>query len=398
MTRSRRAGKAGWWLVGGLLLVVLLVPLAVWFVAFRTKPTATAWLQVTMREDGLVSPAESAVGIEREFEIYKGTQRELLKNPYVLVAALRKPEVNQLPIVQRARPDEIAWLQDHLEASYPGDAEVMRVDLVGGDAKEAVILLNAVVGAYLDVVMQKEQSERRSKYDQVCQVYRAKEEEMRKKHAALFAVAGQLGIPDAETLALRQKLDLEALSAQRQELLEARSYLWQLKSELAGQEAMLKSVESIGFDDPEVQEAIDNDPTVRQLVDRPAVFKQSATSDQTEKQIREAQADLDARRGALLAIVRNKKQSPIEAQIQRLKATLDVAARRQEELEKEVEEKQKEVRKLGTSSVDVEMMRAEIKNSEAMMARLAMEKEDRQAELRMPPRLILLQPPEVPDP
>ena len=88
--------------------------------------TATALLQVSMRQE--------------EFKIYASTRREVLRSPFVLTTALRKPEVSSLAIIQREKPNEIAWVQDHLEVSFPGDAEVIQVDLTGGDPEEAVIL------------------------------------------------------------------------------------------------------------------------------------------------------------------------------------------------------------------------------------------------------------------
>jgi hypothetical protein len=396
MARLHRAGRVRWWLVAVLALLALSVPPAVWFLCFRATPTATALLQVSMRQDTYLSnpPLSDSSGIQKEFDIYKSTQRGWLTSPFVLTTALRKPEIGNLAIIQREKPNEIAWVQDHLEVSFPGDAEVMQVDLTGGDPEEAVILLRAVVDAYLNEIVNSERAERNRKYAEVCQVYREKEEEMRRKSAALFMLAAALGTPDAETLSLQQKFDLEEMSAHRQVLLEARSYLWRLKSELAGQQAMLKGVESIGVDDPEVREAIDNDPLVRQLTDGLAVSKQSYKPDQKG----ELEARLDSRRAALLAIVRSRQQTPVVAQIRRLEATIDVAAQRQKELEQGVNETQKEVDKPGRSSVEVEMARAEVKNLEAALARLATEKENLGFELRGRPRVRLRQPAEVPEP
>ena len=143
MARLHRAGRVRWWLVAVLALLALSVPPAVWFLCFRATPTATALLQVSMRQDTYMSnpPPSDSSGIQKEFEIYKSTQRGWITSPFVLTTALRKPEVSSLAIIQREKPNEIAWIQDHLEVSFPGDAEVMQVDLTGGDSEEAVILL-----------------------------------------------------------------------------------------------------------------------------------------------------------------------------------------------------------------------------------------------------------------
>jgi hypothetical protein len=102
-----------------------------------------------MREDALLSPLTNAGGVQQELEIYRNTQREWLKSAFVLVTALRKPEIGKLAVVQREKPNEIVWLQDHLEVSFPGNAEIMQVSLAADDPEEAATLLRAVVDAYL---------------------------------------------------------------------------------------------------------------------------------------------------------------------------------------------------------------------------------------------------------
>jgi hypothetical protein len=50
---------------------------------------------------------------EREFDILRHTQFDLIKSDFVLTAALRGPGVASLPILA-SKEDPVAWLRNHL--------------------------------------------------------------------------------------------------------------------------------------------------------------------------------------------------------------------------------------------------------------------------------------------
>jgi len=108
------------------------------------KPDVCAFLHVSPCESTLLA-SDARPPSEREFEIYKNTQRQLVKSPVVLTAALADSAVNRLPSLQREGP--VAWLAEELEVSFPGDAEIMLIGMSGHDPKESVAIVNAVVSA-----------------------------------------------------------------------------------------------------------------------------------------------------------------------------------------------------------------------------------------------------------
>ena len=76
--------------------------------------------------------SEDVNSMDRDrFEIYKNTQQELLLKRQVLLSALRKPEVKDIPIVQYQTQygDPIDWLMKRLSVTFPEKAEVMMVSL-----------------------------------------------------------------------------------------------------------------------------------------------------------------------------------------------------------------------------------------------------------------------------
>ena len=67
------------------------------------------------------------------------------------------------------------------------------------------------------------------------------------------------------------------------------------------------------------------------------------------------------------------------------------------EIRKVVEQFQKEAERFGGSTVDIEMMRADIKNLNAVLTEIAVERERLKIEVRATPRVTLLQRPDVPE-
>ena len=74
------------------------------------------------------------------------------------------------------------------------------------------------------------------------------------------------------------------------------------------------------------------------------------------------QEQYDARRAELADMVRQKNRSMVQMDVQRLEAGLAVMTEQEQAQQKAVEEQQKEAEKFGSSTVDIEMMRADIKN------------------------------------
>ena len=208
MARLYRAGRVCWWLVAVLALLALSVPPAVWFLCFRATPTATALLQVSMRQDTYLSnpPPSDSSGIQKEFEMLQEYAARMDHEPLRFgdcVAEAGDQQFGDRPAQEAQRdrldPRSSGCLVSRRRGSHAGRPHRRRSSGSGDPP-------GAVVDAYLSEIVDSERAERNHKYSAVCQVYREKEEEMRRKSAALFMLAAELGTPDAETLSLQQKL------------------------------------------------------------------------------------------------------------------------------------------------------------------------------------------------
>jgi hypothetical protein len=86
----------------------------------------------------------------QEFEIFRRSQIEMIKNEWLLQQALRDPAVASLPILA-GRKDPVAWLVKHLVAEFPEGGEILYIRLRGGrdDLVDLKRLVDAVANAYM---------------------------------------------------------------------------------------------------------------------------------------------------------------------------------------------------------------------------------------------------------
>ena len=163
------------------------------------------------------------VDTDDERDQYRKTQLQLIKSPFVLASALRRPGIANLEAL-RAEKDQVGWLQARIEAIMGADAEVVQIRMRGADRRESQQIVNAVAQAYLSEVVNK------GKFDQLARhkVILKKYGEMMAELGALAAEAKLPANGDADVEARRKKIEqledvtnkmalsLEALAAELQ--------------------------------------------------------------------------------------------------------------------------------------------------------------------------------------
>src|SRR5271165_6768719 len=97
---------------------------------------------------------------------FRQTQLALVKSRLVLNAALRQPKVADLTTI-RKEPDPIAWLEKELKVTYTSSPEILSVTLSGDPPDELKTIVDAVVTAYLQEIVNKEQIKRQARLDQL---------------------------------------------------------------------------------------------------------------------------------------------------------------------------------------------------------------------------------------
>jgi hypothetical protein len=297
----------------------------------KAKNTATVYLQIAMQESPVLAGRDAQVDRDR-FDIYKNTQAELLRSRYVLRAALRNPKIAKLASVEReqAAGNAEAWLGRRLAIQFPSKAEIMAVSLSGDDRKESVVLLNAIVDAYLSEVVDAERSRKLRHLSDLEKLGGERDFEVRKKREMLKQLTQMSGASDTGELAMSQKLALEQLTLNRQEMAKFQREQRQHKVELAVQKAFLE----------------------------------------------------DAKESERAAILK---------EIKRLEVTIAVSAEQEEAMKKQLEAMQSEAAKFGRTSVEMDMVRADLKNMEAVQSQIASEMEKLKVDLNSAPRVTVLE-------
>jgi len=139
---------------------------AVWFL-YTPRYTATAMIRIAASNQSVLFPTADRGG--PSFDIYKATQLEYLRSRFVLIAALRQPEVSRLPSIQE-QLDPVQWVAQNLSVRFPGNSEFMNVSFSSTRPEETAVLVNAIVDAYMREVVDTEQRERRERLSELDQI------------------------------------------------------------------------------------------------------------------------------------------------------------------------------------------------------------------------------------
>ncbi|PQO28756.1 polysaccharide biosynthesis tyrosine autokinase [Blastopirellula marina] len=219
------------WLAAVVLGLLCAAPIAVgaWLLQSPTY-TSSAYLRISASEQPLAFRTVEQAGRD-DYRTFKSTQRQLMITPFVLNKALSREDIMNLPVV-RENENPLEWLQEALVVSFPGDAEILQVSLTNADRQAAMKLVNAVVGAYKDEVIESERLARVQRLENLERVYNETETKARQKRSDLRQLAETLGTSDSETLSLAQQGSVQHYGLVRNELAQVRFDLMRSEGEL----------------------------------------------------------------------------------------------------------------------------------------------------------------------
>ncbi|MBN1588202.1 MAG: hypothetical protein JW888_01670 [Pirellulales bacterium] len=394
-----RCNQRTWLPVAGIMLLGVI--LTGCDAARKKEDAAGAMIQISMRPPSLLGTGQHEDSIE-EYKIFRATQAQLIKSPMVLMAALRKPEIAELSIYQREEADPVAWLQDSLEVSFPVDSEIMRVTLADGNTEEAAKMVQAVVDAYLDDVVENERKEKHRTLAELDRLLADKEQDIRHRRSTLKRLGDELGTTDPETLRVQTQYALQQLNLYQQELLAAKRDLRKHKAERAVMQAALARMAPGDV----VTEKSDAATAPRSQLERAAgeisaltgrlrqTVAKLTTAEVTQgmqNDLAEIERQVNAWHEMLKADGLELRRAAMKEQIAdmdiRIASTTDEVA----SLVKIVGKQQEEFTRFGHSSVDVDMMRAELKRVEEICKNIATKRQMLQIEMQSAPRIRLLQ-------
>jgi len=393
------------------LLFGSILAMSAWF-GWGAQYAPAAFLHIATNPETIVFDTANKERVtEYAFDIYKDTQRQQVTSPLVLTAALRDPKINTLPSVRSENNyDPVAWLQKELRVTFPGDAQIMQVSLMGRAPTEASALVNAVVDAYMDNVVNAESVQRRVRLSELDRVYTEKDAEVRRKGNELRTMAKNLGADEPEALALKQRMAIQELADYQRQLSQVTFELNRARSSQQLQAALLENVDDMEVSQLELDRYAQADPVIREMAKELAnkqlmrnytqsVARAGTSSrhvSQHEDDMFRVQAQLDEMSGGLREGILRMKRAAIQQELQRYEIEVLVFSAEQRTLAQEVERQRRETSSMSGSFIDLEMGRAQVKELSGVLAEIAKEREALGIEVKARSRINVIQHAEPP--
>ena len=395
-----------WLMVSGIgVLLAAIAGPAVWF-GMGKQYTATGYLRVSMAETPIAFKDDLTWTNVERFEIYKNTQRQLLLSRFVMISALRKPEVSAIPIIQKEQRegDPVQWLSDSLSVDFPGRAEMMTVSLTLPDPDQAQTLVSSVVDSYMSEVVNDERDRKRERYSELERVCASKEQDIRTKREVLKNLGQRYDTTDTTTLNTRQRLMLEELSLLRRQQADMQFAIQRLQGDLAAQKALLAGVDNLEIPAVELDRLAQIDPVAKQLSWELAMkqmaarytqdlVKNNTSSPYVNRYARELQSlqqSYDEKMAELTKKARDGRRSEIGEKITEIESQVTSFQSQREALVKDIAERVKEAVKFGETTVDIEMLQADLKQQVLLSNQLASDRDKLKVELQAPARITKL--------
>ena len=270
---------------------------------------AVAWLRVRDKSGmyGVGGGRDNA-----EYEAYRKTQVQLIKSPFVLTSALRRPGISSLATFS-GEEDPVGWLMRNVQVSAPMESEVVQVRLRGENAKEVTQIVNAVTQAYLNDVVNKEKTERLQRRDTLERKYKENMAEVRANLDTYHNLAKSLGTSDSAEVATQRALLLDHLGTLRAQINQNQRDLTLIDAELAIMDAKDKG--EISLEQAVPEETVDalllRDPQFAELRERLAAIEESMAY-QSERSARggsdPAVKRLEAMRDSMVRRLEDRKE------------------------------------------------------------------------------------------
>ncbi len=380
-----------------------------WFLLPSVMPAKNlvrTTLHVAARQPHLFSNA----GADRvDFSSYQRTQIALVKSRLVLNAALRSPKVADLEVVRKhSNPAE--WLETAIKADFSVAPEILTISMTGSNPDELTVLIDAVREAYLQEIVNREQTEQNTRLERLKQFYNAKEEILRRKRQTLRELAQSIGSGDSQTLARTQQYMIERLAAMQHELLQVQSDLRKAQVEAAADQAREKATGDAILPEALVDEQVRHDPVVEEQRkeitrlegevarvkgvltnpddDHPALAKYAAALEAAKKALEARQKDVRP-----LIVEQLRERAKYEAQLGALQRREKIAVLQELEksLAKDVKGLEGETDRVKKGSVNVEAMREDVGQEEDTVKKIGAEVQALTLELQAPARVTLLE-------
>ena len=226
----------------------------------------------------------------------------------------------------------------------------------------------------------------------------AKDLEIRNTRNELRSLAAINGTSaESESITQKQKMILDDYALFRQELARKQFDVADLETQLAAQQDLLKKVDSGDMPTEEVDLLLINDPVTRELAMQLAVKKQEemlsgqAASSNSQNRYRERymrdlkmlQDEYDKKVDDAKKKVRERRHLAVEMDLIKFRTSFNIKRQQCDVLMKQVDKLKEEAAKFGSSTVDIEMAKSNVKQLELVYQNLDNEREKVKVEFEL---------------
>jgi Mrp family chromosome partitioning ATPase/uncharacterized protein involved in exopolysaccharide biosynthesis len=404
-----RALRRRWKLAAA--LGVLLAAATVVLVLLELPPPkykAQSLLQVATESPRVVLDTRET---QTDFKTYQKTQEAYIHSRLVLEAALARPGIKDLRVVQK-QADPVNWLEKQVQVDFAGGSEILRIGMIGEDPSALAMIVNAVTEAYLREVVDAELGKRGDRQKMLKENWNRYQERLKDRRAELKRLGELAGANDRQALASVHQSGQERLSRAEEELVRIQSEQRALSVDLAllekQKELSVRRVAPGAVDaeiarDPEVLALADRVATAQNLankVGRVARKSSDAAHHEFRRSLTAATRALEERirqlRPAIAGQLARSTGEDLHIKAELARERANVLGRQEALLQDEVKRLSHQARIITRTSVDVASIQEEIAAADEVAKKLAIEVESLNVELQAPSRVRLIQKADVP--
>lgn len=264
-----------WLLATGLGLLFATSVTALLYTLLPETNSATAQYEVSSSPLTLLDKGSTTQ--TKDFDVFKQTQVAYIRSPFVLIAALgaESSKISKLPMFNDV-DDQVMWLQDQLQVSFPARGEILEVTMSGPYPKDDLkAVVEAVCKAYYDEVIFRDNSQRTLPLQLLKQASANLGETVRDKLEKYEQLAKDAGIGNYEDFDPETKFMLSEVSELQRRRREVTSSLSDMATMFKVQETQLKDPE---FQKQMVEEQLQGDPMLAQMQQEQMMYQMQMRS------------------------------------------------------------------------------------------------------------------------
>jgi capsular exopolysaccharide synthesis family protein len=388
------------------LVVATGVGAAAWYL-LAPRYTAFAQVKVSAFAPWILNPDRDSPEGRAEFETYKRLQASEITSRFVLLAALKKPSVKRLKLIQdQAEP--LQFLEDELKVKMKEGSEILTVSLIGPDPDECIEIVRAVVAAYMEEVVSKERQGRKARLAQLQKTYNETREKLHSKKKTLRENERGSNGEDLQALKDKRALLLTSLSDVKKQHYQAEFELKQAETRLAQFKVRAKLLKNGTVSEQELSQAEAADPkcaryhqeiaTAEKTIDIYEGLKvdpRTTTLVLAKRAKEKAESKIESRRKALKKDLLKRKmltaKQEYDSQLEQLQLTIPSLKEQEKTVRAKVAQLTAQVNKQGSVFQEQDLLRNEIQQDEQLVNQLASKVNLLEIEVGSPTRVSLYQ-------